>query len=97
MDMRGAHLLDGSGAYFSVIEVNGEEIISRVFYEGIGRAGGVKPQKRRTDADTIEEVAKLLECPVENLTGEWIGEEQVGTPVYKIGRPRWIDNKEEVL
>lgn len=87
--MCGARLSDGTGARFSVIEVDGVEIISRVFYHGIGRVGGVKPKKRAIDADTLDEVAALLGVPVEELTGEWVGEEEEFVPSYKIGAPKW--------
>ena len=52
----------------------GEQVVSRVFWNGIRRRGGVKPPYRPI---TIEDIAKTLDWPVEDLcNAEWIGEEE---------------------
>lgn len=89
MDIGGVRLR-GGGGYFSVIEVDGVEMVSRVFYEGIGRKGGVRPPKRKNEADTLEEVAQKLCVPADLLTGEWVGEEKNGRPSYLIPPPKWL-------
>lgn len=63
---------DGSIAYYSIVEVNGESFISRIFYMGIERRGGIKVKKE----NTIEDVAKALGVSVEMLSEDgWLLEE----------------------
>lgn len=60
---------------FAIVETeSGERLISRVFWCGIGRKGGVVPNP---DPFTYEAAAKKLGVPVEKLTDPtgWDGEE----------------------
>jgi hypothetical protein len=62
---------DGSTAYYSIVDVSGQRFISRIFYKGIGRRGGVKVKE-----NTIMDVAKALGVSVEILLEEdWLLED----------------------
>jgi hypothetical protein len=61
---------------FAVVEVDGVEYLSRVFYEGIGRNGGIKPTY-----PSITSIAGALGFPAEDFVGDFEGEEMDGAPI----------------
>jgi hypothetical protein len=65
---------------FAVVEVDGVEYLSRVFYEGIGRNGGIKPTY-----PSIASIAGALGFPAEDFVGDFEGEEVEGTPIDVCG------------
>jgi hypothetical protein len=74
----GVRVRDGSGVRFSIIQVNNQKFISRIFILGIGRKGGIRVPPKFPYVDTINEAAKILNVPIETLTREddWIGAQQ---------------------
>ena len=63
---------DGSMAYYSIIDVDGDQFISRIFHRSIGRRGGIRIVAERT----IQDVAKELGVDVGKLSEDgWLFEE----------------------
>lgn len=84
MDMKGVRSDSKAGYIFSIIEVDGKQFVSRIFYEGIWRVGGIKKKVK-----SIEEIAELLGVPVNLLEGDWIGECDEGISISNIQSPIW--------
>lgn len=74
----GVRVCDGSGVRFSIIQVNNQKFISRIFMLGIGRTKGICVPSSFPYVDTISEAAEILNIPIETLTkaDDWIGAQQ---------------------
>lgn len=63
---------DGSIVYYSIVEVNEKLFVSRIFYRGIWRSGGI-----RRPNPNMDDIAKILGIERDLLNGPWIGESEV--------------------
>ena len=50
--------------------------IARYFYAGIGRTGGVRPQKNPRQCDTMEQLCDRLGVPYDFFDEAWVLEEK---------------------
>ena len=67
---------DGDTSYFSLMaDETGHEFVARYFSGGIGRSGGIKPQKKPLQCATMAEIESRLGVSPGHLECEWAGVE----------------------
>ena len=67
--------------YAALLEISAEalqplELVARYFYAGIGRTGGVRPQKNPRQCDTMEQLCDRLGVPYDFFDEAWVLEEE---------------------
>ncbi len=67
--------------YAALLEISAEalqplQLVARYFYAGIGRKGGVRPQKNPRQCDTMEQLCDRLGVPYDFFDEAWVLEEE---------------------
>lgn len=66
--------------YAALLEISSDglaplQLVARFFYAGIGRKGGVRPQKRPRQCGSMTELCERLNVPADFFDEEWLLEE----------------------